>query len=206
MGADMSTDRLRRLQEMGFSVADSRVALEATNGDVDKAAELLTRRRQAEEAAQGGPLARQLNILLREQRPWDEFFARFLWPEHLRDRIQTNLYYYRGNYAIINAGVIGLSVLLRPSLLFVSGLVSCIFATAITWGDQTVVPGINQRLNFEQRVTAASLVAALVVNQSGQVSPILRICLLCVGMTLGHATFRARNLAARWTWFKESID
>ena len=48
----MSTDRLRRLQEMGFSVADSRVALEATNGDVDKAAELLTRRRQAEEAAQ----------------------------------------------------------------------------------------------------------------------------------------------------------
>ena len=87
--------------------------------------------------------------MLREQRPWDEFFARFLWPEHLRDRIQTNLYYYRGNYAIINAGVI--ASLCCCALLFVSGLVSCIFATAITWGDQTVVPGINQRLNFEQR-------------------------------------------------------
>ena len=139
-------------------------------------------------------------------RPWDEFLHRFMWPEHLNERVQTNLFYYRGNYAVINSSIIALSVLLRPSLLFVTGVVAAMFAGAIQWGDQRPVPVLDQRLKIEQRVAAAGFAAALVVNSSGQVSTILRIALGCTCLTLGHAAFRARNLQARWTWFKESID
>ena len=111
MGADMSTARLQTLTDMGFSVAESRLALEATNGDVARAADLLARRREAREAASGGAAARRINQLLQEQRPWNEFFDRFMWPEHLSERVQTNLLYYRANYAIISAAITLLSVL-----------------------------------------------------------------------------------------------
>ena len=45
-------------------------------GDVNRAVELLTARRQAREQAEGGALTRRINVLLREQRPWDEVCAR----------------------------------------------------------------------------------------------------------------------------------
>lgn len=95
MGADLSVDRVRPLMDMGFSLADSRAALEATGGDVQAAAELLANQRARREREAGGVIAFRVNELLREQRPWNEFFERFLWPEHLGERIATNLLYYR---------------------------------------------------------------------------------------------------------------
>jgi len=86
--ATASTPRLDRLTSLGFSVAEARLALEHTNGDVDQAAVcLLAKRRQ--EASAG--LANRANAILRTQRPWPEFFERFLWPEHLQERLGTNL-------------------------------------------------------------------------------------------------------------------
>ena len=91
MGEVQSTARLKRLTDLGFTVAESRAALDAAEGDVDRAEALLRSKQQSE----GGPIGRRINALLREQRPWDDFFARFLWPEHLSERVQTNLYFYR---------------------------------------------------------------------------------------------------------------
>ena len=76
MGADLSTGRaLTQLTAMGFSVAESQMALEATGGDVQAAAELLVQRREARERDAGGVVAVRINELLRDQRPWPEFFA-----------------------------------------------------------------------------------------------------------------------------------
>ena len=205
MGADLSTARLQRLTEMGFSVAESRIALEATGGDVDRAAILLTRRRREREQAAGGALAYRINEFLREQRPWQEFFERFLWPEHMRERVQTNLLYYRGNYAIICGGCTVLGVLAQPSLLVVAGLVAATFYGAIEWGDE-VVPVLNQRLALEQRATAAALMSCVLVNYSGFAPKVFRIVILCAGLVLSHAAFRARSLQARWAFFKNEVE
>ena len=90
MGATSSTARLDRLTALGFSVAEARLALEHTNGDVDRAILcLLAKRRRDASAGQG--LANRVNAILRTQRPWPEFFERFLWPEHLQERLSTNL-------------------------------------------------------------------------------------------------------------------
>ena len=131
MGADISTANVSQLTDMGFSVEDSRAALQATMGDVARAAELLSARQAQMEREAGGPLAFRINNLLREQRvsdrtikrrafalrpgvlrsrarllasqPWNEFFERFLWPEHLAERVQTNLLYYRGKCVATHA-------------------------------------------------------------------------------------------------------
>ena len=95
MGAGMSSAHLKVLTDMGFGETESRMALEAAAGDVNAAAEYLARRRAARQQAEGGAIAFRINELLREQRPWPEFFERFLWPEHLSERVQTNLLYYR---------------------------------------------------------------------------------------------------------------
>jgi len=93
MGATSSTARLDRITALGFSVAEARLALEHTNGDVDRAILLLRAKRRQEAAAEQG-LANRVNAILRRQRPWPEFFERFLWPEHLHERLSTNLVYY----------------------------------------------------------------------------------------------------------------
>ena len=93
MGATSSTARLDRITALGFSVAEARLALEHTNGDVDRAILLLLAKRRQEAAAEQG-LANRVNAILRRQRPWPEFFERFLWPEHLHERLSTNLVYY----------------------------------------------------------------------------------------------------------------
>ena len=90
MGAYLSTGRMNTLTSMGFSVAESRLALEETKGDVARAAELMTARCAARERRAGGTLARRVNALLQEKRPWNEFFERFLWPEHLAARVQPH--------------------------------------------------------------------------------------------------------------------
>lgn len=206
MGAELSTARLKTLTDMGFTVAESRLALEATNGDVQRAAELLIARRNAREADQGGIVARRVNEMLREQRPWNEFFDRFLWPEHLQERIQTNLLYYRANYCIIGGGVALVGVLLQPALIVVAGLIGGIFFGAIEFGDTRLVPGINQRLTFEQRVCAAGMAASAVINYSGALQKFARIAVVGGGLVLTHAAFRARSLAARWSFFKDSVE
>ena len=57
--------------DLGFSVAEARQALEATNGDVDKAAAILQAARREREMQNGGPLAYYINEVLRTQRPWN---------------------------------------------------------------------------------------------------------------------------------------
>ena len=69
--------------------------------------------------------------MFREQKSWNEFFERFMWPEHPREHIQTNLLYFRANYAIICCGITIVSVLVRPSLLVVTGLIGGLFAGAL---------------------------------------------------------------------------
>ena len=122
MGADLSTERMSRLTAMGFTVEESRAALEQTNGDVQRAAELLIEQRRRRQASQGGALVYRINQFLQNQRTWDEFFAKFLWPEHLNERIQTNLFHYRANYFLICSGILGVSLLVQPGLLVLAGL------------------------------------------------------------------------------------
>ena len=73
---------------------------------------------------------------------------------------------------------------------------------AAEWGDTRPVPVLNQPLEFQQRLCAAGLASALLVQMSGSTALISRVLLVCGGVTLGHATFRARSLAARWSRFK----
>ena len=118
--------------------------------------------------------------------------------------MQTNLLYYRGNYAVICGGVALLSILLRPVLLISTAVSAGIVYGAVEWGDAPV-PGLNAPLTFEQRAAAGALAAMAFVNWFGSAGEVARVVLLCTGMTLGHATFRARSIAARWTFFKDSV-
>ena len=204
MGGSVSTARMQRLTEMGFTVAESRAALEATAGDVDRAAELLTERRRAREAAEGGRLAFRINAFLQHQRPWDEFFGKFLWPEHLQERLDTNLFYYRANYFLICGGVAGVSLLMQPALLVLAGVCVGLHAAAAEW--EAPVPLLNAPLTLEQRLVAATFASSLLMHWSGHAYYLLRVLLLCGGLTLGHATFRARNLSARWSWFRDQVE
>ena len=104
MGATSSTARLDRITALGFSVAEARLALEHTNGDVDRAILLLLAKRRQEAAAEQG-LANRVNAILRRQRPWPEFFERFLWPEHLHERLSTNLVYYEAPVLGLGSGL-----------------------------------------------------------------------------------------------------
>jgi hypothetical protein len=208
MGAEVSTARLDRLTALGFSVAEARIALEQTGGDVARAEQLLLAERRRRAAA-GGGLAERINAILRTQRPWPEFFERFLWPEHLYERVQTNLVYYEANYVIICGGISVVSVLLNPSLLLVTGLVGGLFAVAVAWdGDvNALAPQVNlpAPLTLQQRLVAAGLGSSLVVNGTGHTSSICRVALLCFGVVFAHAAFRARSLKARWEFFKEEL-
>ena len=104
MGATSSTARLDRITALGFSVAEARLALEHTNGDVDRAILCLLAKRRQEAAAEQG-LANRVNAILRRQRPWPEFFERFLWPEHLHERLSTNLVYYEAPVLGLGSGL-----------------------------------------------------------------------------------------------------
>ena len=104
MGATSSTARLDRITALGFSVAEARLALEHTNGDVDRAILCLLAKRRQEAAAEQG-LANRVNAILRGQRPWPEFFERFLWPEHLHERLSTNLVYYEAPVLGLGSGL-----------------------------------------------------------------------------------------------------
>ena len=95
MGNAAASPRLQRLIDLGFDEAECRYALAAVDGDVDRAAAILLERRRKH------GIARIVNDMLRDQRPWDEFFARFMWPGHWYERVHTNVLYYRANYVVL---------------------------------------------------------------------------------------------------------
>ena len=109
------------------------------------------------------------------------------------------------SYAIICGVIILFNVLSQPSLLIVAGLCGGLFAVAVEWGDANPVPGLNQPLALEQRMAGAAFASAAIVHTSGTLGHVSRVVLLCAGLTLGHAAFRARSLAARWSFFKEEL-
>ena len=60
-------------------------------------------------------------------RPWKEFVARFQPPDHLQARLDTNFYYYRGNYFCIGAFLV-LAVPATTSLQQLLAVVFCLVA------------------------------------------------------------------------------
>lgn len=206
MGADVSSARLTKLTEMGFTVAESRLALEATSGNVEAAAEILLADRRERERRQGGALAARVNSFLRTQQPWNEFFGRFLWPEHLNDRVSTNLLYYRANYALICAGIVGVTALVQTRLLVLLGSSLGLFYCAAEWNGQLPSEWSTPPLRIEQRLSGALFCSMLLVQWCGVASTVSRLTMLCGGLVLGHATFRARSLASRWAFFKETVE
>ena len=208
MGATSSTARLDRLTALGFSVAEARLALEHTNGDVDRAILCLLAKRRRDASAEQG-LANRVNAILRTQRPWPEFFERFLWPEHLQERLSTNLVYYEANYVILCSGVALVAILLNPSLLFVMTLVAALVGSAAAWdGDVNALApqlGVAAPLALQQRLAVAGLGSSLIVNSTGHATPICRVALLCTGVVVAHASFRARSLKSRFAFFQEEL-
>ena len=198
MGNSVSTPRLDRLTAHGFSVTECRMALAAADGNVERAEQMLLERRR--QAASGGAIASRVNAYMQDQRPWSEFFERFLWPEHWQERVQTNLVYYRANYVLVCLVIVLTSVIISPSLLLVAIIAFGGVAGAIAWGDEPV-PGLNQPLSLEQRLAGASLVAAVCVNMSGHAQTMARLALACTVVVLAHASFRARSLSSRWKFF-----
>ena len=110
------------------------------------------------------------------------------------------------SYAIICFGICLVCVLLQPMMLIIAALVGAAFYGAVEWGDTRPIPVLEQPLQLSQRVTAAALAAAAVVHMSGTSGQVARVMLLCGGVTLGHAAFRARTLAARWAHFKDRVE
>merc|ERR1711920_272528 len=201
MGNIPPTARLQQLIDQGFTVAEARVALAETNGDISRAAALLEQRRALLEKR---GFADRVNRLLREQRPWAEFFDRFLWPEHLNQRVNTNLMYYRGNYILLCAGLVLLHMLMRPEMLLVGTMAAGLPVLALSWGEATV-PLLGQPFDSTQRLVAASLASALLLHWSGYVWELLGLAGTCSGLVLAHATFRARSISSRWKFFNEQI-
>lgn len=198
MGNTASTPRLDRLTAHGFSVTECRMALAAADGNVERAEQMLLERRRQ---AASGAIAARVNAYMQDQRPWSEFFERFLWPEHWQERVQTNLIYYRANYALVCLAIVLTSVIISPSLLFVAVLTFGGVAGAIAWGDDDPVPGLNQPLALEQRLAGAAVVAAVLINLSGHAQTMARLALACSVVVLAHASFRARSLSSRWKFF-----
>ena len=205
MGNTPTTERLQHLTNLGFTVAESRAALRHTDGDVEKAAAILQRlrRQKAARANSAAGLVDRVNDLLREQKPWSEFFEKFLWPEHLDERLQTNLLYYRANYLVVTGGVVIVALLLQPALLLCAVLCSVLIVGAAAFTEP--VPGLDAPLALPQRLAVGCLGAAWVVNATGHAPAVARICVVATGLTLAHATFRARTMASRWHNFVQDL-
>lgn len=88
-------------------------------------------------------------------------------------------------------------------MLIIAGIIGAMIVGAVEWGDERPLPVLEQPLRLEQRLTAALLASAAVVHMSGTAPQVCRIGLVCGGLTLGHAAFRARSVAARWAKFKD---
>jgi hypothetical protein len=204
MGAEISTERLARLTALGFDVASCRAALDACDGDVARAERLLRAQARAARAGAGTEqLGIQINMILREQRPWSEFFDRFLWPEHPRERLLTNLVYYRANYLVLCFFATLVAVLLLPQLFFTAAMVAMTFGGAVMLGDSPV-PGLGP-LQLEQRLAVACIPAAWLLNTSGCAGIVAQLGSVCSGLVLAHATFRARSLSSRWRYLHEQF-
>ena len=99
-----------------------------------------------------------------------------------------------------------LLVLLGRALLAVAGLSAALVGGSVAWGDVQPVPLLNQPLTLNQRVSISALASSALVNWSGRGADVTRITVTCAAFVLAHAAFRARSLASRWSWFKESVD
>lgn len=203
MGAEFSTERLNRLTALGFDAASCRTALDACDGDVGRAEALLREQARSRRDANSEQFGVRINTILREQRPWSEFSERFLWPEHPRERLLTNLVYYRANYVVLCAAATLVFFLLTPQLLLTAAMVAMTFGSAVTLGDAPL-PGLGQ-LNLEQRLALATVPAAWLLNTSGSAGALLRLASVCAGLVLAHATFRARSLSSRWKYLHEQF-
>ncbi|KAL1514601.1 hypothetical protein AB1Y20_003695 [Prymnesium parvum] len=134
-------------------------------------------------------------------RPWNEFFDRFLFPEHLYDRVRTNLGYYQGNYCLIALAVLALTLLSSATFFLTSLAVAAVIAVATGWDSATPIPVINQPLGTQERLCVAALGSALLFHWSGSMQHLSRAASVSAVLVLTHATFRARSLSARWHRF-----
>ena len=195
---------LQLLLDAGFDPSAAAAALDACDGDAQRALQHLRRRnRQSTSAAthanvaDAHSLVDTLNTILREQRPWAEFAERFLLPDHPRERLLTNLLYYRGNYCVITCFCVAVGLLLQPTLLLASlGSAGLVFA-AMTYEESS--------FTLEQRLSAAGLSAAVLLHRSGAVMGVARIAIVCFGICGTHAMFRARSLSSRWRHLYEQM-
>ena len=103
-----------------------------------------------------------------------------------RDRLLHNLVMYRGNYALIAAGIMALAALMRPLLLLAGVLVAALygylFVVNPTWGMPYVTPRVKQG--------AVALVALTLVFALDAFSTISSSCMVALLLALAHAAFR----------------
>ena len=150
-----STDasHMASLLAMGYTHKDAKRALDDADGDLTRAAHLLKQRNQP------STHAHKINNLLQEQKSWAEFTERFLYPDHPRERILTNLLYYRANYALICALCTLLFLLLNPAVLLAAAASSLLLLIAFVYDTPA--------LHLEQRLAMAGLGASLILQRSG---------------------------------------
>ena len=132
--------------------------------------------------------------------------GRFLWPEHLQDRVATNLLYYRANYAIVTGAIVGLAALTQTRLQLLVGGSLALFYAAAEWDGRVPADWNMPPLRIEQRLSAALLATTLLVHWLDAAALVTRLSIVCGGLVLGHASFRARSLSSRWAFFKETVD
>jgi len=65
--------------------------------------------------------------------------------------------------------------------------------------------GIAAPLSLQQRLVVAGLGSSLIVNSTGHATSICRLALLCTGVVVAHASFRARSLKSRFAFFQEEL-
>ena len=63
--------------------------------------------------------------------------------EHLDERLQTNLLYYRANYLVVTGGVVIVALLLQPALLLCAVLCAVLIVGAAAFTEP--VPGLDAR-------------------------------------------------------------
>jgi len=113
---------------------------------------------------------------------------------------------YRANYAILCAGIIGIASLLQHRLLMVVGGSIALHYVGAEWDGRLPADWQTPPLRLEQRLTASLFGSVLLAHYMDATSRLMRVGILCGGLVLGHATFRARSLSARWAFFRDSVE
>mmetsp|Transcript_1110 Transcript_1110/g.3313 ORF Transcript_1110/g.3313 Transcript_1110/m.3313 type:complete len:219 (-) Transcript_1110:178-834(-) len=198
MAYPQSDPRVQQLLELGFWLPDCEQALEAAEGDLEKAAAILL----SAEVELQHKVVRRINGYLCQVRPWSEFFDHFLWPEHLQERVDTNVAHYHANYAVICVFLAVIWTAAVPGLLL-RLLLSALLAVLALADQEGAIPSLGQ-IPGEMVVVAAGGVALLLLMP--YVFSVARLTLLCGAVVLGHASFRARSLPSRWSRFSKTVQ